>query len=86
MTVEVKGVGGRRTMRFRVSMHGLRMLFEEGANWRVREGIPEGGRAVGLQLDWDNQNAVVFVEHESFPVVYEHDTPPEGLVILEKPK
>lgn len=85
--VKIQGLDPyRRVRRFRVSQHGLRMLFEEGATWRVREGIPPNARAIGVQVDWDTQGIVLFVEHESFLQIREADViPEEGLIILERP-
>lgn len=59
----------RKLRRFKISDHMLVALFEAGQVWGIKEGLPEGSRAVGLQLDKDLNCVVVYVEHPSFPYI-----------------
>lgn len=72
----------RRLKRFRISDHGLVMLFERGQVWGVREGIPEGARAVGIQLDQALNCVIVYAEHPTFPYINDGHPIPEGRILF----
>lgn len=68
----------RRIRRYRITDHGLAMLFEKGQVWGIREGIPEGARAAGLAFERELSCVVLFVEHPSFPYIEDGNAVPEG--------
>ena len=76
----------RRLKRYMITQHGLRMLFEQGASWFVREGVPEGAVVAGVVQDPVTNVLNVFFEHESFDMVADGYPVPEGLLIFTKPE
>ncbi len=60
-----------RARRLMITPELMPMFFKTGAKMEVIEGIPEGARFRGYAIDPQLNCLSIFIEHESFDLLYE---------------
>lgn len=69
-----------RIKKFSFSLEVFPRIFKTGNEFLVREGIPDGAKAVGLTFN-DNNDICIHVYHKDFEDV--DGEPPYGMIALQ---
>lgn len=73
----------RRVRRYSFSPRVFLNTFEQGQKFEVLEGMPRGAELRGFAHDWERNCIVLFIEHESFDLVYEGNIPEDSFVTMK---